>query len=52
MSEDSDQCTVPERRNSWPEILYFVDGEEKGTRYEGELTFRKMKEFIKDIAKS
>ena len=35
-----------------PLIYYFVDGDKKGKKYEGKLTFRKMKEFIKDIAKS
>ena len=49
---DSDQCIGYGRRNYWPEIFYFVDGEKKGTRYGGKRTFRKMKEFIKDIAKS
>ena len=35
-----------------PLIFYFVDGQKKGKSYEGELTFRKMRKFIKDKVNS
>ena len=35
-----------------PLIYYFVDGDKKGKCYKGKRTFRKMRDFIRDKAKS